>query len=263
MLDIVSVTQVVVAVAVLWVSKSYFFPFFLPGVPIRKANHWFFGFTNTVPSKKGRFDSHLFCFKEAERMGRLFQYYNIGRLRLFVSDKYVAKYVMEHINGKGFYHMGNPKINHPSIFSIDSGPEWKKRRNAFRQSFSMIALKQFNERLHLLSKKLLESLKDCSEKKSAVELDLLFGQLTVDVICSLAFQYDLHAMENSALSQELHEAIRITFQSGWLALIPYIEYLLYLPLPVFKEFCKSQDKIAEFCLILFNNIKKMHAAGSF
>lgn len=253
--------KVLAAIFVLWLTKWYFFPQYLPSIPIRKPNHWFFGYANGIPSKKGKFDAHLIVFKEAERLGRVFQFYNLGRLRMYINDKYIAKYVMEHINGKGFYHMGNPKINHPSIFNIDTGPEWKKRRSAFRQSFSTIALKQFQERMRLLSKKLCDALRENAERKSVVRADYLFGQMTVDVICSLAFQYDLNAMENSQLAQEVHEAIRVSFVSGWLALIPFVDYLLYLPIPVFVQFRKAQDKIAQFCMVLFHHIKAMHTEG--
>lgn len=198
---ILTLFQVAAALGVLWLTKLYFFPYYIPGIPIRKANHWFFGYSNAIASKKGKFDSHLLTLQEVEKTGKIFQYYNLGRLRVFISDKYIAKYAIEHINGKGFYHRGNPKITHQNIFNLNTGPEWKMRRAAFRQSFSMLQLKVFQDQLKLLTSKLIALLKKSAENKTVMELDKVFGQVTVDVICSIAFQYDVQAMEDSEIAQ--------------------------------------------------------------
>lgn len=193
--------KLILTLIAVWCVKQYFFPYYIPSIPIRAPNHWFFGFANSIPSKKGKLDSHLLTLSEVEKTGKVFQYYNFGRLRVLISDKYVAKYVLEKVNGKGFYHRGNEKISHQNIFNLDTGPEWKKRRTAFRQSFSMTQLKSCQEQLKLLTAKLISSLRESAEKGEAIGIDRIFGQVTVDVICSVGFQYDMHAMEDSQISQ--------------------------------------------------------------
>ena len=92
-----------------------------------------------------------------------------------------------------------------STFIIETGPDWALRRGMFKHSFSMISLQKLQHLVHSLSeklsKKLMEQIKASSDKAPIIEMDVLFGQLTMDVICSVAFGFEMNALDNSQLFQ--------------------------------------------------------------
>lgn len=73
--------------------RWYFFPYYVPYIPIKKANS-IMGYSNTLGTSKGKMDSHLINLQEAESTGKIFQYYYLGRLVVMISDKYIAKYAL-------------------------------------------------------------------------------------------------------------------------------------------------------------------------
>ncbi len=83
---------------------------------------------------------------------------------------------------------------------------------AFRQSFTVNNLRNFQKQIKLLGEKLCARLSDAAAAHSVVELDRLFGQLAVDVICSVAFQYDMCALDNSQVFQNMHKDLRVRFE---------------------------------------------------
>ena len=44
----------------------------------------------------------------------------------------------------------------------------------------------------------------CAQSPAVIPIDVLFGQLTIDVICNIAFQMDIHALKNSAMFQVIY-----------------------------------------------------------
>ena len=93
---------IVAIVSRIW--KKLFYPFYIPGIPIEKANT-IFGFS-IDKMRNGRYDSHLQMLEIAEEKGKLFQYYWFGYHFLMINDKFIAKHVMDGVTGKGFFHVG-------------------------------------------------------------------------------------------------------------------------------------------------------------
>ena len=67
----------------------------------------------------------------------------------------------------------------------------------------MNVLRKESDFIRLLCCKLCVVLDQAAESGAVVEMDKLFGQLTIDVICEIAFQFDINAIENSALLNKL------------------------------------------------------------
>ena len=87
------------------------------------------------------------------------------------------------------------------MFNMDSNEAWQMRRSFFRNGFSIIQLKKRDEFVKNLCLKVCNVLDTAAERREVVEIDKLFGQLTVDVICEVAFQLDIGALEDS---EEFH-----------------------------------------------------------
>ncbi len=108
---------------------------------------------------------------------------------------------------------------HRNIFLLQTGNEWQKRRDSFKLSFSNNSLRHFQDVLKELTSKLITKLNERIQKGEAgeavVEMDVLFGQMTIDVICSLAFNYDVKALDDSEISNELHNWMRTFFELTW------------------------------------------------
>ena len=91
------------------------------------------------------------------------------------------------------------------MFNIETGPHWQLRRNAFKHSFSMSFLRNFHGIIRGLSEEVVDILDEkISVGRAPVPVDVLFGQLTIDVICKVGFGMDIHALKNSALFQVRH-----------------------------------------------------------
>ena len=76
---------------------------YIPGVPIVKANS-FFGFSMNK-KRNGKYDSHVQMMEAAEEHGKMFQFYYFGYLWVMINDKFLAKYVMDNVTGKGHFHV--------------------------------------------------------------------------------------------------------------------------------------------------------------
>ena len=82
---------------------------------------------------------------------------------------------------------------------MDTGPEWKLRRGAFRHPFSSSALQQKELIIQRHVNKLCGQLEESACRGETVQIDKLFGKMTIDVICDVAFQID---MDELKLSQQ-------------------------------------------------------------
>ena len=88
------------------------------------------------------------------------------------------------------------------MFNIETGPHWQLRRNAFKHSFSMSFLRHFNEVIRGLVEEVVGIMdQKIADGKVPVQVDVLFGQLTIDVICKVGFGMDINALKGSALFQ--------------------------------------------------------------
>jgi len=77
----------------------------------------------------------------------------------------------------------------------------------------MQSLQYFQQTIKLLVDRATDELKSCCSKSPGViPIDVLFGQLTIDVICNVAFQMDIKALKNSELFQELHTILHTFFE---------------------------------------------------
>ena len=87
------------------IVKWTFYPYYVPGIPIAKANTWL-GFSNFKSStKENRLDSHVLMYEAEEIYGKMFQSYKFGALFITVNDKFIAKHVFDNVLGKGFFHV--------------------------------------------------------------------------------------------------------------------------------------------------------------
>lgn len=84
---------------------------------------------------------------------------------------------------------------------IETGPHWQLRRNAFKHAFSLSTLRFFQDTIKVLTSQLVDILIKKSANEQAIKMDVLFGRLTIDVICKVGFDLDIHALEDSALFQ--------------------------------------------------------------
>ena len=67
-----------------------------------------------------------------------------------------------------------------------------------RQPFSQLIVHNYEQQVIALCSTLLDKLTLLADSSEAVAIDKLFGQLTVDVICQVAFQMDISALHDSA-----------------------------------------------------------------
>ena len=91
--------------------------------------------------------------------------------------------------------------------NTESAPRWKLRRIFFQDAFSKTSLQYFSDNIQGSVHELISVLINKSrEKEVPIKIDVLFGQLTVDVICKVGFGIDIKALEDSAI-------FRVNFQS--------------------------------------------------
>ena len=95
-----------------------------------------------------------------------------------------------------------------NVFSFDTNEDWKTRRAKFRHPFSSSTLRRFENDVKALVSVLNEKIRSYVLTGVAVEIDKLFGQLTMDAICRIAFAYELHALEDSSEFNFLHRNLQ-------------------------------------------------------
>ena len=87
----------------------------------------------------------------------------------------------------------------PNIFTLVTGPDWQLRRTSFKHSFSFSKLRTFEDILKELTTKMILKFEELSKTTGIIEVDKVFGQLTLDVICRVAFGYDMNALDDTQL----------------------------------------------------------------
>ena len=158
------------------------------------------------------FDDGNVIHELVEKYGPLIQFSLYFHKILVIADKQLAKIALKEINGKGFFHNPTPDWVADSIFSYDTGPDWQKRRGMFRKAFSTSSLKYHTTSVMKLNEKLSHVLEKAAQGHEIVKIDELFVQLTVGVICELAFELDVQVFESSTNSLKIDEAIQELFK---------------------------------------------------
>ena len=183
----------------------------IPNVPVIESNS-VFGFTGLFTSPK----CHETYLRVAEEYGPVVQYNLFGVHRILISDMKLAKRCLRELvrkipcveaNGKN--PRGVKAMLHRNLFNLAPGSDWQLRRSSFKHSFSFSSLRQFQDKIIELTQRLSALIEDTSRKSpnSVVELDKIFGQMTIDVICMIAFGIDINAMDNSLIFQASKTAI--------------------------------------------------------
>lgn len=98
------------------------------------------------------------------------------------------------------------------MFGLDTGPEWQMRRSCFRHAFSPTNLKLYHETIQNVVSDLCIKLQQLAEMEEIVEIDTLFGQMTVDIICEVAFQYKIDALKDSEAYEDIANTIQEYFK---------------------------------------------------
>eukprot|EP01034_Spumella_vulgaris_P025005 gene25005-31408_t len=133
---------------------------------------------------------------------------------------------------------------------------------SFRQSFTVNNLRNFNKEVQVLSAKLISHLERLSVNRTPVEIDTLFGQLTIDVICSVAFQYDISAMENSQEFQDVHQDLANRFESRFFHFLPLAHILIHLPLKIARKYKQMDRNLNKFCAKLLKHLRDLESKGT-
>ena len=139
--------------------------------------------------------------------------FRVGLTRVvIITDKNLVRQALSEIHGKGFIHQGPKCIVPRNTFNLDTGDEWSVRRNLFRRPFSTQSLSKYTNTIKNLVVKLCDKLSESADSNTSIPLDLYFGQLTVDVICEVAFQYHAYALDNSKDFNTLLNSTRAIFE---------------------------------------------------
>jgi len=98
----------------------------------------------------------------------------------------------------------------PSLFTLPTGADWRKRRKGFSHFFSRSTMRRRAETVRGLVQEMAGALeREVSEGPKEVDMDIFFSRLTVDVIMALAFGFDLGATrgEDGGLCEALHALV--------------------------------------------------------
>jgi cytochrome P450 len=176
----------------------------LPNVPIQESSSFLFGYTKFLQEKTTR--------KMLADKGPVVQFQVFGRKVLFIADKNLARAALRDITGKGYpFHNLTPKLVPFSLFSIDTGPEWTLRRSTFRKAFSTTCLKAHMATVKNMTERLVQYLEKRIEAhpNEVIRLDDVFIQLTLGVICEVAFEMNVNAFdENLSYGEKLHATMK-------------------------------------------------------
>ena len=189
----------------------------IPGIPSIPDNSILGSTISLVGAGK---KIHERALSIAKANGPIYQSRLLGRRLVYVTDKNLIRAIMRDVNGKGgVFHEVFP-VNKKgtkkflNTFNLNTNEEWKLRRNKFRHPFSAANLRNYEADMNALVTKLCDNLDAvaASGGTESVEIDRLFGQLAMDAICKIAFQYNLNGLDDSPTFNKLHTALAVVFQ---------------------------------------------------
>jgi len=205
---------VVLAISfVYWASLALLRP--IPSIPIiPNMNNSIFGYVDFYSSK------NIFKLLDCtEKIGDILQFKLFGRNVVLINDPVVVKSIFQNIHGKGFFHNGGG-VQPKNIFNLDTNEEWKLRRSILKTAFSMNNVSKFGSIIKAKSSEMCSILKESANSAEVVQIDLLFGKLVLDIICKVAFDFELDALSNSTMFQGLYNSTQTLLQPNYLDLIP-------------------------------------------
>ena len=202
MLDILDSYKLSIVVAVVCIAfgllvarKRKQTPF--PRIPLIPSNSKLLGFT--------AFSRIDIVFPFIESFGAIAQFFSYGHHVVIITEPAVAKRALRDINGKGFFHNPNPTVIEPNTFNAQTGPEWQKRRGAFRKAFSNMCLRKQMESITSIVDGMMNKLQTYCDTGEVIRIDDIFSSLTIQVITKIAFGMDI--------SDERSEELRRAFES--------------------------------------------------
>ena len=215
------VVTVLLTIFLVAVYRMYRFlrPPRIPGVPSVPDNS-IVGSTTSLSGAGNKV--HEYALRNAKSYGPIFQFRLNGSRVVAVTDKNLIRIIMRDVTGKGgIFHERLSTIRRGGMkflntFNMLTNEEWKLRRNKFRHPFSSANLRNYETDMNGLVTKLCDNLDAAASVDGAggqpVQIDKLFGQLAMDAICKIAFQYDLNGLDDSLTFNKLHNALRVSLQ---------------------------------------------------
>ena len=173
----------------------------IPGIPVVPANSRWLGFTQWGET------SILFPF--LEKYGPIAQFVSYGHHVVVLSDPALAKKAMRDITGKGFFHNPNPSVIELNTFNAQTGPDWQKRRNAFRRAFSTTCLRAHMGSISRITTAIADSLEGKCDSGEIFRIDDVFQCLTIEIISKMAFEMDVSAEKADHLRRALQSIFEV------------------------------------------------------
>jgi hypothetical protein len=127
-----------------------------------------------------------------------------------LSDPHLAREVMLRVQHKGALNPargGHLAIN---TLTLNTGDRWKARRNHLHQAFSAASL--FNSDTESLISLKIQDICDVlsasADKSHTIELDNLFGRLSISINCSVLFHLEVRDIKTFYEIGELYSNIK-------------------------------------------------------
>lgn len=142
---------------------------------------------------------------------------------------------------------------------MPTNEQWKKRRIVLSKPFGNKVIKNENQVdiLQSIIKKFINKLHDAEKSGKAINIDELFGQLTVDVICEIGFEYYIGALDESSIYHEMKDNLRVMFENTWMNFIPLSNFMWDMNIDPFLKLSKMRaSQLSLWQKVLDNAIDK-------
>lgn len=172
---------------------------YIPGIPVAKG-HWLWGHLKThFPGfdQDVSYHAHSTILELHRQLGPVVQCSIFGHLIVMISDATLGKYVLENIKGKGNLQSGEMAVR--NIFTMETGPDWRKRRNKFRHAFNQSALRRYDAMMGSLVDRFNEILVNHAKNQETVAIDELFGRFALDTVFLVGFEMEIDFLGNRAV----------------------------------------------------------------
>ena len=102
---------------------------------------------------------------------------------------------------------GVTSLFHANTFNLDTGKAWQLRRSSFKHAFTSTTLRHFDKIIFKYVSKMSSILEIEAKSENIVKVDKLFGKMTIDIICGVAFAFEINALDNSEISEEMNGSV--------------------------------------------------------
>lgn len=213
--------------------------FILPNIPVIPSTSSLFGLT-----KYGSID---IMFPAIEKDGPILQFTCFGRHVVVVNDPVLARKALRDVHGKGFFQNPNPHVIELNTFNVDTGPEWTKRRNTFRKAFSTMCLRLHVNSITTIVNRIADVLDKACDTKQVVRIDDVFQQLTIEIICKMAFELDISDEKSSELSEAFKSIFEV--QPHYIVTVQTIHLFLFIFSYISILYTGAMDPAIAFLLL--------------